>query len=105
MSWTEAFTELAQRLSAHTTLIFFDEISWMSSGTETFSAELKSAWDILYKKHPNLTLVVAGSVSSWIEENILNNTNFLGRVALNLHLDEFSLLEAQQFWTQRKTSI
>lgn len=105
ISWTEAFTELAQKLPPQSTLLFLDEISWMSSGAETFSAELKSAWDTLYKKHPNLTLVVAGSVSSWIEENILNNTNFLGRVALNLRLEELSLLEARQFWTQRKTSI
>lgn len=105
ISWTEAFTELAQRLSPQSTLLFFDEISWMSSGANTFSAELKSAWDVLYKKHPNLTLVIAGSVSSWIEENILNNSNFLGRVSLNLHLDELSLFEAQQFWSKRKFSI
>lgn len=104
-SWTEAFTELAQRLNSQSTLIFLDEISWMSSGSETFSAELKSAWDILYKKHPNLVFVVAGSVSSWIDENILNNSNFLGRVTLNLRLDELSLQEAQQFWSRRNVSV
>lgn len=104
-SWTEAFTELSRRLPSQSTLLFLDEISWMSSGSETFSAELKAAWDLLFKKKKKLLVVIAGSVSSWIEENILNNSNFLGRVTLNLHLDELPLPVLSSFWHSQKVQI
>jgi AAA+ ATPase superfamily predicted ATPase len=104
-SWTEAFTELSRRITPAHTLLFLDEISWLSSGAETFSAELKSAWDTLFKKHAHLIIVIAGSVSSWIEDNILNNTNFLGRVTLNLHLDELPLSTLKEFWEERNAQI
>lgn len=104
-SWTSAFSELSRLIPEKPTLLFLDEISWMSTGSETFSAELKSAWDILFKRKPGLILVIAGSVSSWIEENILNNSNFLGRVSLNIHLEELSLTVLKEFWGVRKNQV
>ncbi|HEY8271249.1 MAG TPA: hypothetical protein VIG33_10210 [Pseudobdellovibrionaceae bacterium] len=104
-SWTEAFAELNRHVSSKSCLIFLDEISWMSSGADTFSSELKASWDMLFKKKNKLVFVIAGSVSSWIEENILQNSNFLGRVTLNLRLDELPLSDFGKFWRSRGSTI
>ncbi|MBF0361387.1 MAG: ATP-binding protein [Oligoflexia bacterium] len=47
-SWLEAFHELSEQIGKKTSIIFFDEISWMSTGSKTFSAQLKDAWDTLF---------------------------------------------------------
>lgn len=104
-SWIEAFSELFRLLPKKQVLVFFDEISWMGHGSETFPGELKDAWDTLFKKHPHLILVAAGSVSSWIEANILQNSNFLGRVSLQISLDELPLRVIKDFWGKQKDLV
>lgn len=104
-SWLEAFSELQALLPKKPCLLFLDEISWMSTGSASFSGELKDAWDTLFKKHPHLMVAVAGSVSSWIEDNILNSSNFLGRVSLQIHLEELPLTVQKNFWKQRKDLV
>jgi hypothetical protein len=47
-----------------------------------FLGKLKNAWDLEFKKNPKLILVLCGSVSTWIEQNIIKNTGFFGRISL-----------------------
>lgn len=104
-SWSSAFAALDASISAKgRTVILLDEISWMSAGDNSFPGELKVAWDNRFKRHEKLILVLCGSVSTWITDNILNNTGFLGRASLNLSPGELSLSEACGFWgEQRRT--
>lgn len=105
-SWLEAFAELSRFLpKSGKILIFLDEISWMGTGSKTFSAELKDAWDTLLKKHSNLVLAIAGSVSSWIQDNILNHSNFLGRVDLQMNLQELPMTTFKSFWGVRRKMV
>ena len=96
--WSDAFFELIKRTKRGEHLIFLDEISWMGKGDPLFAAKLKEAWDIGFKKNPKNTMVICGSVSSWIEENILNSANFAGRISLQLFLNELNLKEINFFW-------
>jgi AAA+ ATPase superfamily predicted ATPase len=96
--WDQAFQSLATKTSKGTHLILLDEISWMGGKDELFSAKLKDAWDSHFKNNSKLILVLCGSVSSWIEDNLLNNTSFAGRVSLALNLGELSLKEINHFW-------
>ena len=43
-------------------------------------------------------LILCGSVSSWIEKNIISSTLFLGRPSLYMTLKDLSLPECNQFW-------
>lgn len=96
--WTEAFHSLIEKTKKDEVLILLDEISWMGKKDPLFAAKLKEAWDIGFKKNSKLMLVACGSVSSWIEDNILNNADFEGRVSLSILLQELSLNEINQFW-------
>lgn len=96
-NWTMAFRALDERIPAKgRTVVLLDEISWMGSRNPDFAGYLKSAWDKRLKKHDNLVLVLCGSVSSWIAENILDSTGFVGRDSLDLEVKELSLVESVQ---------
>ena len=98
-SWATAFQLLASQLPPNgPVVILFDEISWMGIGEPDFAGYLKNAWDGLFSRRERTVVVLCGSVSSWIEENILNNTGFVGRCSWQFHLGPLSLSECQMFW-------
>lgn len=63
-----------------------------------FLGKLKNAWDLYLKKNDQLILILCGSVSTWIEKNILNSTGFLGRESLVLTIQEMPLRDCARFW-------
>lgn len=97
-NWSEAFSHLASKTAKGESLILLDEISWMGRGDPLFSSRIKEAWDTKFKKNNKLILVLCGSVSSWINENILSNTGFEGRISSEINLTELTLLEINEFW-------
>jgi uncharacterized protein len=104
--WATAFQLLASQLPPKgTVVLLFDEISWMGIGEADFPGYIKNAWDGLFSRRDRTVVVLCGSVSSWIEENILNNTGFVGRCSWQFHLGPLSLSECQQFWGRSATRI
>lgn len=93
INWADLFYYLALKTQDQALIILFDEISWMADDDPTFLPKLKIAWDEHFKKNPRLMFVLCGSISSWIEKNILASTGFLGRVSEKLTLTELSLNE------------
>ena len=104
-SWHDAFTLLANQTEKGKTVILLDEVSWMASRSKDFAGELKIAWDTKFKRNNKLTLVLCGSVSSWIEQNILKSAGFMGRVSLTITLEELPLPLCSEFWGSRKSRV
>src|SRR3990167_11313354 len=98
--WNNLFLSLARETNMGPVIILLDEISWMGSKDPDFLGKLKNAWDIEFKKNPELILILCGSVSAWIEENILHSTGFMGRLSLVLDLEELSAPECNQLLTE-----
>ena len=65
--WTDAFEHLSRHITSGD-IILFDEISWMGFKDPSFIPKLKAWWD---KQTLPIMVVFCGSVSTWIEENIL----------------------------------
>lgn len=100
-NWTQAFQELSKAISEdEKTLILFDEISWMGIGDSNFVGKLKIWWD-LYLSKKNVLLVFCGSVSTWIEKNILNSTAFYGRISATINLQPLSIPESVEMLRKR----
>lgn len=98
-NWNEAFLELALRTKKlKKTIILFDEISWMAAHDPDFPGKLKVVWDNHFKPNNNCIFILCGSVSSWIQDNILNSTNFVGRISKDITLGELPLKVASNFW-------
>ena len=88
-SWILAFQALDAALpSTGRTVVLLDEISWMGAYNPDFAGILKIAWDRFFSKRERLVVVLCGSVSAWIAQNILNSTGFVGRNSLDLELGE-----------------
>lgn len=93
--WGDLFSALFELMPKNEeVVVLLDEISWMGSLDPLFLGKLKIAWDTQFKKHQKLTMVFCGSISSWIEKNILSSTGFFGRINLTLTLEELSLDES-----------
>lgn len=97
--WSDLFFSLARETKEGRVVILFDEISWMGTKDPDFLGKLKNAWDMQLKKNAELILILCGSISTWIEENILKSTGFMGRLSLVLDLEELSMQECNQLLT------
>lgn len=91
--WSDAFEHLSLHIKLGD-IILLDEISWMGSKDPSFIPKLKAWWD---KQTTPMLLVFCGSVSTWIEENILNSTAFFGSVNLTMSLEPLSISESAEF--------
>ncbi len=98
-SWGDLFSIMAKFTQEGKMILLFDEISWMGSLDPDFLGFLKNAWDIHFSQNPGLMLILCGSVSMWIEDNIINSTGFMGRISLTIFLRELSMPESNQLLT------
>lgn len=95
--WSDIFRMLARETKEGQVVILFDEISWMGSKDPAFIGKFKNAWDLEFQKNPNLILILCGSVSTWIEKNIIKSTALYGRISYYITLDELPLSDCSQF--------
>lgn len=99
--WSDGFAHLTKNLTTKPTVILLDEISWMGSKDPTFVSKLKVWWDLVLQNHPFVVLILCGSISTWIDKNIINNTAFFGRVSLYLELTELSIPQCRELLNLR----
>lgn len=109
-NWVAAFQALRNflepRVTAHKTVIFFDEFPWIHTQKSNFLRAFDHFWNSWASKYPNLTVVICGSAASWMLQNVLNNKGGLhNRVTLHLRLMPFSLKEASLYLTTRDVQL
>lgn len=105
-NWIEAFTYLDFALREDVpTVVLLDEASWMGRYDDNFAGSLKTVWDTKLKHHDKLILVICGSVSTWISQNILENSAFAGRLSLNMTIEELPLKSCVEFWGAKKSRL
>ena len=107
--WPEAFRFLGRAIASlckeGRTLVVLDEVSWMGGWDADFPGYLKDAWDDDFKRNDNLVFVLCGSVSAWIQRNILDSTGFVGRISLELEVGELPARDCLGFWRQTRGSV
>lgn len=98
-TWSDAFRRLSREIrGGEKTVVLLDEISWLAHYDDAFADELKIAWDNILKKHDRLVLVLCGSVSSWLRDNIVDNGAYVGRRSLDVVVRELPLRDCVRFW-------
>lgn len=98
-NWLNAFIRLDREIRDDgRTVVLIDEISWFGHYDHTFSGYAKIAWDNYWKKHDRLVVVLCGSVSGWIRENIIDSGAFYGRRSLDVVVRELPPAECVKFW-------
>lgn len=104
--WFEAFTRLKQILESPSCyrdhesgkrIVFLDELPWMDSKRSDFKAALDFFWNTYGSSENDLLLIVCGSATSWIINNILKDSGgFYNRVTNQIHLMPFKLKECAE---------
>ncbi len=100
--WFEAFFYLTKFIMQSTDkskkVIFIDELPWLDTKGSNFISAFEGFWNSFACARKDLLVIVCGSATSWIENNLINNTGGLyGRVTYEIKLNPFNLLETKEF--------
>ena len=94
-SWSEAFLFLFEELKRKPAHVLLDEFQWMANYRSRIVSELKLVWDLHLSKLPGITLVLCGSIASFMVKKVLRSRAFYGRADLVIHLEELRLPETR----------
>ena len=105
--WFEAFSRLRALLEREAVLrdyrsgkrvIFLDELPWMDTAKSDFKSALDYFWNGWASAQKDLLLIVCGSATSWIINNIVKDTGgFYNRLTCQIRLMPFNLNECEEF--------
>ena len=109
-SWLEAFFMLEMHLQSldngSRQVVFLDELPWMDTPRSGFVTALEGFWNGWACHRHNFMLVVCGSATSWILDNLINNHGGLyGRVTYEMKLSPFTLKECEEFFQSRNIKL
>ena len=103
-SWMEAFYMLEQLLEKKSKdnkrqVVFIDELPWLDTPRSGFMTAFEGFWNTWGCHRDNLMLVVCGSASSWMLDNLINNHGGLyGRTTYEIKLHPFTLTECEEYF-------
>ncbi|MBR6411175.1 MAG: ATP-binding protein [Clostridia bacterium] len=102
-NWLDAFFLLEKLLESKNDgkrqVVFIDELPWLDTPRSSFVSSFEQFWNNWGSTNENLMLIVCGSSSSWINDNLLNNYGGLyNRITQIIDLKPFNLRETKEFY-------
>lgn len=106
-SWLQAFSllkRLLKRKRSKRKVVFLDELPWMAGPKSAdFIAELGFFWNNFAAPQRNIVLVVCGSATSWMLDNVIHEYGGLhGRLTSQMHVRPFTLNECERYYRKRQ---
>jgi len=95
-SWSEAFFNLEKVLKDTPAWIVLDEFQWMANYRSEIVSELKMIWDQYLSQIPGVSMILCGSIASFMTTNVVKSKAMYGRTDAVIHLKEFKLKESRQ---------
>ena len=96
----EAFYHLGKYLDSldkERILLFIDELPWMDTKRSNFLDAFIYFWNSYCSFHKNIMLIICGSASSWILDNVIHDVGGLyDRVTYKMKLSPFNLKEVEE---------
>ena len=113
--WFEAFRLLKELLeqpnvhkdpASNRIIVFIDELPWMDTPKSNFKSALDFFWNTWASSREDVILIVCGSATSWIIDNLLNDTGGLhNRITRSIHLQPFTLHECEELYQINNISL
>ena len=99
--WFDAFNLLSELLDQQDDVkkvVFIDELPWMDSPRSNFVSALEHFWNGYASARKDILLIICGSATSWITNNVFRNHGGLhNRVTPRINLAPFSLNECEKY--------
>ncbi len=103
-NWILAFYQLSQHLEslpAGNKVIFIDELPWLDSPKSGFIPALENFWNSWAALRNDVKLIVCGSATSWMINNLIRNHGGLhNRLTHHLIVEPFSLNECAKYFRE-----
>lgn len=103
-NWLEAFDLLIRYLESlpdGNKIVFIDEMPWLDTPSSRFVSSLEHFWNDWASARNDIKLIVCGSATSWMMDNLINNHGGLhNRVTHQLLLEPFTLGECREYFTR-----
>ncbi len=99
-TWLDCLKLVNEALATqkHRATLFLDEVPYMANRQPELISALKWAWDNLWQDKLHFTLVLCGSIASFMIENIIKSSALYGRITLEICLKPLSLPESWRFF-------
>lgn len=107
--WLESFELLIaylESLGAMRKVVFIDEMPWLDTPGANFVLALEHFWNGWVSARRDVVLIVCGSATSWMMDNLINNHGGLyGRLTHRIMLQPFTLGEADMFLKSHRVAM
>ena len=93
-------------VKANRKVLFIDEAPWMDTQKSGFLTALEYFWNSWASGQPDIFLIICGSATSWIVNNLLKNKGGLyNRVTRRMRLLPFTLNETEAYLNEKEINI
>ena len=92
-NWEDALLGLHRVLGKKRMVIVLDEFQWLANYRQELISALKMVWENYLSRMPGRTLILCGSIASFMTTKVLRGSAFHGRVDTVVHLQGFLLAE------------
>lgn len=104
--WFDAFAQLREYLESLSgnkpIVVFLDELPWMDTHKSRFIKAFEYFWNSWGATNKRLKLIVCGSATTWMRENVLSDKGGLyNRTTRSIYLPPFTLHETEQYLLSR----
>lgn len=100
-TWIDAFgllKDVIRNSKSRKKVLFIDEMPWMDTQHSGFVSALEHFWNGWASGRKDVLLIVCGSATSWIINNVIKNHGGLhNRVTAKIHIKPFSLHECEEY--------
>ena len=109
-NWSQAFVRLIKLLEnkdqGDRMVVFLDEFPWMDTPKSDFVASFSWFWNNWGSKKKNLMVIICGSASSWIVDNLINARGGLyDRLTYSIKISPLTLKECKEFFDAKGADL
>ena len=109
-NWLDAFALLRKKLEklnrSKRKVLFIDETPWLDTQKSGFLTALEHFWNGWASGRADIFLIICGSATSWIVNNLLKNRGGLyNRVTRRMRLLPFTLKETESYFHEKEIDL
>ena len=109
-NWNEAFIRLIRLLESKNQterlIVFLDEFPWMDTPKSDFVAAFSWFWNNWASTKNNLMIIICGSASSWIIDNLINaHGGLYDRLTYSIKISPMTLNECRDYFMSKNINL